>query len=543
MRSMKGRSWPTSRTPVARALGMVAVVAVAAAAGPATAADRAAAEDRPAVSEPKPATAQAAQVLTWTADNSTTAYRTAPVEAEAGPTTVVFENSEATGNTTGMQHTLTFDTITDGYNHDVDLDILAYPSDENNGRWEAEVVLTEGTYRYFCSIPGHGQMQGELVVTDGGDPGDDTTPPEVSAAIEGEQDENGDYVGSATVSLSATDEGGSGVDTIEYQLDDTGWQEYSEPVQVTEVGDHMVQYRATDGAGNTSDVGSEAFAVVEDDGQDTTPPEVEVMLHGETNADGAYLGSAEVMLQATDDESGVDSIEYRLDDGGWQAYAEPFTVDEIGDHVVDARATDAAGNVSDVVEKPFTVVQAPGDDTTPPEVSATVLGEQDADWNYIGSAAVEISASDDGSGVETVEYRLDGGEWQAYEEPVTVDTAGDHTADYRATDAAGNVSEVGSVAFSVVPESPAPECAEPDPSPTVVMGDVGSGVRNREADGACTIDDLILDEARWVSHADFVAHAREVVARLLEEGIVTGAERGRIVDAAKRSDVGRNSSR
>ena len=36
-------------------------------------------------------------------------------------------NSASTGNTTGMPHTLTFDTSTDGYNHDVDLNILAGP--------------------------------------------------------------------------------------------------------------------------------------------------------------------------------------------------------------------------------------------------------------------------------------------------------------------------------------------------------------------------------------------------------------------------------
>ena len=71
--------------------------------------------------------AAADQVLTWTAGNSTTAYTTAPTQAVAGATTIVFENSEATGNTTGMNHTLTFDQSTPGYNHDVSLNILAYP--------------------------------------------------------------------------------------------------------------------------------------------------------------------------------------------------------------------------------------------------------------------------------------------------------------------------------------------------------------------------------------------------------------------------------
>ncbi|MFC7585507.1 hypothetical protein ACFQYP_18525 [Nonomuraea antimicrobica] len=87
--------------------------------------------------------AQAAdQVLTWTADDSMTAYKSAPESATAGPATIVFENSAATGNTTGMTHTLTFDTSTPGYNHDVSLNIIASPFDANGGRHIAQVNLT-----------------------------------------------------------------------------------------------------------------------------------------------------------------------------------------------------------------------------------------------------------------------------------------------------------------------------------------------------------------------------------------------------------------
>ncbi len=110
------------------------------------------------------------QTLTWTANDSMTAYASFPTTAVSGATTIVFENSTATGNTTGMTHTLTFDTSTPGYNHDVSLNITASPFDANGGRHEAQVTLTPGTYRYFCAIPGH-QMTGELVVTDGGGEG------------------------------------------------------------------------------------------------------------------------------------------------------------------------------------------------------------------------------------------------------------------------------------------------------------------------------------------------------------------------------------
>lgn len=111
---------------------------------------------------------KAEQVLTWTANDDMTKYASAPTTAVAGKATIVFENSTATGNTSGMSHTLTFDTSNPDYNQDVDLNILASPVDSNGGKHTAEVTLTPGTYRYHCTIPGHLAMQGTLVVT--GDP-------------------------------------------------------------------------------------------------------------------------------------------------------------------------------------------------------------------------------------------------------------------------------------------------------------------------------------------------------------------------------------
>ena len=193
--------------------------------------------------------AAAAQVLTWTAGDDITKYVTAPRTAVAGPTTIVFENSTATGNTMGMPHTLTFDVSDPEYNNDVPLNILANPGDDQGGRHTAEVTLTPGRYRYYCTIPGHGQMQGILVVTEG--TGEDTTAPETAAQVSGTQNAQGAYVGSATVAVSATDTGGSGVERVEYAIGDSGaWQPYTTPVVIDQVGAHRIRYRAIDKAGN-----------------------------------------------------------------------------------------------------------------------------------------------------------------------------------------------------------------------------------------------------------------------------------------------------
>ena len=79
--------------------------------------------------------------------------------------------------------------------------------------------------------------------------------------------------------VSATD-AGSGVDTVEYQVDDTSFLPYTQPVTVTAIGNHSVQFRATDKAGNVSAVGSVAFTVVAPDPSDTTAPTVASTVSG-----------------------------------------------------------------------------------------------------------------------------------------------------------------------------------------------------------------------------------------------------------------------
>lgn len=482
----------------------------------------------------------AAQTLTWTADDSVTEYASAPATAVAGETTIVFENSEATGNTTAMPHTLTFDTSNPDYNDDVQLNILANPTDSNGGRHTAKVTLTAGTYRYYCTIPGHGQMQGTLEVTEG-DGEDDDSPPEVSAQVEGTQNADGDFVGQATVRLDATDEG-SGVESVEYATGADGeWQPYTDAFVVDEVGDHTVRYRATDKAGNQSEEASVDFIVVSPPTDDEDPPETSATVSGEQDDDGGYLDMATVTVTASDAGSGVNTIEYALgSDGAWQAYESPVMVHEVGDHSVRYRATDKAGNQSEEASVDFTVVEAPAEDETPPEVSAKVEGEQNSGGAYLTSATVTVTASDDDSGVETVEYSLDGGPYLEYAEPVIVDRVGRHTVAYRATDKAGNTSEAADVSFSIARGGgvPAPNCAEFDERGTVFVGEVDTGVPNRITDNRCRINERLEDEKDWSSQALFLKHIGEALDKMLDEGVIDQREHDTISKAARDCGIG-----
>ncbi|MFJ4466272.1 OmpL47-type beta-barrel domain-containing protein [Streptomyces sp. NPDC089424] len=485
--------------------------------------------------------AAAAQVLTWTAGNAIDKYASAPTTAVAGQATIVFENSEATGNTTGMPHTLTFVTSDPEFNSDVQLNILANPNDDQGGKHTAEVTLTPGRYFYHCTIPGHGMMQGILTVTEGG--GEDTTAPEASAHVSGTQNQQGQYVGSASVAVHATDEtGGSGVDRIEYAIGDAGaWQPYTAPVVVDQVGDHKVRYRAFDKAGNVSAEKSTEFTVVAPQSDDTTAPDTSASVSGEQNPDGTYVDMATVTVSASDTGSGVNTIEYAIGaSGAWQPYAQPVMVHQVGTHTVRYRATDKAGNVAAEKSVQFTVVAAPPQDTTPPVTGVTVEGTRNSDGAYVGSAEVTVSATDHGGEVASVEYSLDGGPYLAYGGPVIVDRAGAHTLAYRASDTAGNTSAARTVSFTVVAGGvPAPPCPEYDERLTVVVGTVDTGVPNRLTENRCRINELIEDEKEWTSHALFLKHVKQVLDGLRADGVIDNREYNVVTRAARQSGIGK----
>ncbi|MFJ2897134.1 OmpL47-type beta-barrel domain-containing protein [Streptomyces sp. NPDC087218] len=480
------------------------------------------------------------QVLTWTAGDPIDRYLSAPKTAVAGRATIVFENSAATGNTTGMPHTLTFSVSDPEFNDDVALNILANPGDDRGGRHTAEVTLTPGRYFYHCTMPGHEAMQGILVVTEGG--GEDTAAPQTSAKVDGDRNADGAYVGQATVTVSASDDG-SGVDTVEYALGPDGaWQPYTAPVVVHEVGTHTVRYRATDRAGNTATEKTADFTVVAPPTDDKTPPETSATVSGEKDDQGRYLGMATVTVTASDTGSGVNTIEYALGpDSAWQPYTAPVMVHETGTHTVRYRATDRAGNTATEKTADFTVVAPPTDDKTPPETSATVSGDRNSDGSYITGAEVTVTATDAESGVDRIEYSLDGGPYLAYTTAVVVDRVGHHTVAHRATDRAGNTSGAKQVSFTVAEGGgvPAPNCPEFDERLTVIVGTVDTGVPNRVTGNRCTINELIEDEKDWSSHALFLKHVDKVLDRLLAAGVLDAREHRKIYRAAKQSGIGK----
>ncbi len=191
-----------------------------------------------------------------------------------------------------------------------------------------------------------GESEKTFTVVKGGAPAD-AVDPTVTLTLSGATNASGAYQGKATVTIAATDAGGSGLAAVEYSLDGALPVRYNAPFEVTTSGEHTVVVRASDNAGNTAEA-TETFTIVDGTQPDTTNPTVSAAVTGTQRSPGVYETSATVTITAADEGgSGLAKTEYSLDGGPFQSYSAPFSVSTVGNHTVTARATDGAGNVAE----------------------------------------------------------------------------------------------------------------------------------------------------------------------------------------------------
>src|SRR5437016_8859424 len=169
---------------------------------------------------------------------------------------------------------------------------------------------------------------------------------------------------------------------------------------------------------------------------DTVPPVASASWSGTTGAANWFVSRVNVTLSATDDSSGVAAIHFRADGGAWQLYASPVAFSAEGSHSIDYYATDLAGNNESSHTATFYI------DTVAPVSSSQVAGTLAGDGSYVSSVTVTLTASDTTSGIQSEQYRVDGGPWRTYSVPFTLGGNGTHMLDYFATDVAGNAESV-----------------------------------------------------------------------------------------------------
>ncbi|PLX32993.1 MAG: hypothetical protein C0604_04305 [Clostridiales bacterium] len=233
---------------------------------------------------------------------------------------------------------------------------------------------------------------------------------------------------SATITVTPGTDSGSGVQKTEYRIDEGQWMTYSSPFSYSVDGEHTIEARTLDNAGNSATSGTKAIKI---DGTNPTAPSISVDPAGWTT------GSALItVVPGTDPVSGVKKTEYRIDGGAWTVYTGKVTFEEDGEHTVEARTLDNADNSASCGESTVRI-----DNTSPSKPSISV---DPAVWTS-GSALVAITpGTDSGSGVSKTEYRLGSGDWTEYSEAFSVTSQGALSINARTVDNVGNISEVDS---------------------------------------------------------------------------------------------------
>ena len=91
------------------------------------------------------------------------------------------------------------------------------------------------------------------------------------------------------------------------------------------------------------------------------------------------------------------------------------------------------------------------DDITPPVTTCTLNPPEPNGENgwYVSDVEVTLNATDDISGVNVTQFRVDGGSIQTYTESFNVTADGVHTVEYRSVDYAGNIEDWKSVEFAI----------------------------------------------------------------------------------------------
>ncbi len=162
-------------------------------------------------------------------------------------------------------------------------------------------------------------------------------------------------------------------------------------------------------------------------------PQLSVTAGTPAPTSGWYNGPVTVSVSVDDPDHA--QIYVDTDSGELLPYTGPVTVTGDGVHEVRAFAVGDDGSYSTIETLSVKI------DSEAPTVAASTT-----------AGTLVLQASDALSGVDSVEYSLDGTTWLAYAGPVGVPGASTAVT-YRATDVAGNVSPVGSVTVKGAPLS------------------------------------------------------------------------------------------
>jgi len=220
---------------------------------------------------------------------------------------------------------------------------------------------------------------------------------------------------------------------------------YNRPFRVGTPGRHVLKFYAVDQAGNLEREQSFRFNTDDAAPKTTAALEGRVVDYGNVKFVGKDF---KLTLASNDPESGVGSIQYRVDDATnrWQTYNESVKLTKDGPHNIWFRSIDKVGNKEEVQRVSVIADMTPPHSTMVPGVA---FNRVDGKVFSTFPNVLMFKGEDNLGGLEGVYVSINDGQPQLATGGIPLENAAENKIVYRAVDRLGNEEEAHTVVINM----------------------------------------------------------------------------------------------
>ncbi len=225
---------------------------------------------------------------------------------------------------------------------------------------------------------------------------------------------------------------GEFLDKIEYSINDDSFKHYQSQIKFNQEGLHLLRFKAVDPVNNWSPVQSFRIYV------DLTQPKSQISWFGEHYSNGTQnfvSPNSQLVISASDNLSGIDSVLWKESPQAQPLiYNSKKSFSRPGPYNVQYSAVDNVGNLAPWETYSFIV------DADKPATEAKLKGDvyqvEQKIYTNLGSL-IELASVDKSSGVKEIEYTINNGQVQKYDQSFAIDKKVSKLK-FRAKDNVGN---------------------------------------------------------------------------------------------------------
>jgi len=189
---------------------------------------------------------------------------------------------------------------------------------------------------------------------------------------------------------------------------------------------------------------------------DHISPETTTTVQGIMGKDSWYVSDVTIILNTTDDISGVKYINYKIDNNSWIKINKSkltLNITEEGYHSITYYSIDQAGN-----KEENKTIKLKIDKKPPVTIALRMIKKLDTKtstpypypWPPLPQFII-LYAKDSASGIAVTKYKINYGTWQKYNEPIEITKFGRYTLYYYSIDKAGNKEKIKQTTIVIRP--------------------------------------------------------------------------------------------